>query len=306
MKKHCFILALRDEAATTEKLEDYSISSERSPYRGATALVHSGYHHNIVLCESRYFVVPHGKRLDPKDSDLKAFTSLNHAVEHLKGLREEQAPYPIQIRSLKRHNLIRYKNLVYLCPHGREVNFDDNQQLSDLSVMDSFAKWESLISMLGESGIESLEGQILDLIDDVCIVKTKNGLFEARQLERGEPIAVLGRFKVRSHAVGELVEKVFGRTRVSKGGQLGEVNAGATEGAISAASLEDVVKQVSAGLLMKSMGDTGSREDVLFRHEDGRILRRVSLGSFEVQQQGNGAAVSTHADFEKAWREILG
>jgi len=305
MKKHCFFLAFRDGTRDADALNDYSISTERSPFKGENVLVHTGFHHNVVLSSSRYFIVAHGKPLDPGASDSKSFSSLSNAMEYLGGLQDERSPYPIQVRSLKSHNLIRFKNRFYLCPHGRSVDFNDPADLARLSSMDTLEKWDKVFSVLDEAAVASLEGQIAEIVGNIVIVGSDDGVFHARRLEDLDRARNFSKSAGRLGALGRLARKTMDRKEhAGAAGPDQDAQQGGIE-KISSTSLRSVIRKVSAGMLLDSMRDAGSGEVILYRHPDGRLLKRTVAGQIQVQDEKRGSVLSAHDDLEKAWGAIL-
>lgn len=303
MKKHCFFLAFRDAPLDAEILNEYSVSTERSPYKGENVLVHSGYHHNVVLSNSRYLIVPHGKTLGSANHNCKSFSSLNNAMEYFGNLKDERNPYPIKVRSLEGHALFRFKNRLYLCPKALEVNFDNADDLLKLHVLDSMEKWEALLALLGDNEMDSLDGIVVDFIDGICVTRTRQGTFKARRIGSGAPVTNAA--DAPSRFLGRLVGRAVGRMSASRTSRLPRVDTDKDVDQMTSDSLPDLVKRLSASMLQASLNDAGAEGAILYRNKEGEVLRREAFGNFQIQCERTGSIISTHGDFEEAWSRIL-
>jgi hypothetical protein len=277
MKKHCFFLAFREAPLTAFVLNDYSISAERNPYKGENVLVHTGFHHNVVLAGSRYFIVPQGVPFDGENSTFRSFSSLTNAMKHFADLSDEKKPYPIKIRSLNRADLIRFKNLVYFTPHSLSVEFQYSQSDLNLHVLDSLEKWDALLALVGEGRIESLRGLIVDFIDGICVLRAhENNMFEAHRVA---PAGQAEEERASPHHFGDVE--------------------------IVSNSLEDIVKKINVNSLLRSTTVFSNSEATLCRDVKGRSLTRISPGVFSVQSENSGEATSVIHNVEGAWKTFL-
>jgi hypothetical protein len=304
MGKHCFLLAFRAESKDADSLNDYSVSSERSPYKGENVLVHSGSHHNVVLSNSRYFIVAHGKRHDPTQNSERSFSTLGNALKHLNSLPDEQAPYPVRAKSLQSSDVIRFKKRFYLCPHGMKVDFGDSASLTALPSLDRLEKWERLLSVLGEAGVAALDDLVVDVIGDVLIVKSKEGTFRARKIGTSER-AVSRKAWDRFRALRRLFRGNPGQMGGGAISRPDQATLSVEVDEIPSGSLRDVVKEVSVRMLLASMTSPSMREAILYRHVDGRILKRLESGEIQVEDGKTGSVLSVHDELEKAWSSIL-
>ena len=270
LKKHSFFLAFRDDCKDEDTLNDYAVSSERSPYRGNNVLVHTGYHNNIVLSDQRYFIVPHGAPFvgDGSDTDIQSFSTLTTAMKAFEALGTERDPQPLLIRALNCNNLIRYKKRNYLSPHGLKVDFKDEVLVAGLGSLDSLEKWDALLEVFGENELNKLGGVLVDFIDGVCITRSPDGQYLA-----SSPLNV----------------------RAATGGPT----------KLASPSYADLVHKVKVNSLIESMGRHGEQEIQLHRTEDGRQLNLNGLGCLNIRCERTGASISEHDSLEGAWREIL-
>lgn len=270
LKKHCFFIAFRESEKDEGALDDYSVSAERSPYRGDNVLVHAGYHNNVVLSRSRYYIVPHGTPFvgDGTDGHLSSFASMTIAMTHFHDLEAERNPQPLLIRSLRKHNIIRYKDQYYLCPHGKNIIFSDTSELSRLHVLASLEKWDAMLPLLGgESGLASLDGIVVEFLDGVCITRTRNGMFVARHLEPN---------RLDAHMTGV-------------GGS---------------SSLADLVRKISVGKLMDSLTQLPDSGDLMYS-DDFFKIRRLGSSEFCIQCATTDAVLSMHQSIEEAWTALF-
>lgn len=270
LNKHCFFIAFRDDVKGDVALNDYSVSAERSPYRGNNVLVHSGFHNNVVLSNQRYFIVPHGAPFagDGTDIHLQSFSSLTNAMKALDELPTEVDPQPLLIRALKRSNLIRYKKRNYLSPHGLNVDFKDEQQLLRLSSLDSVEKWDAILASMGEEGVNKLEGALVDFIDDTCIIRANNNQYKALNLTKNsEP--------------------------------------GSRQPDMMSSSYSEIVRKVTVGSMLSSIENNCGQEVQLYRTNDGRQLRMSRFGQLNIICEGTGKELSKHDSLDEAWRQIL-
>lgn len=211
MKAHRFFLALRDEPLSDYALDDYSVETERSPYNGQDIRVYRGNHNNVFLKNGRYFVVPHDRWIAKDFEQLCSFGSLSRAISYLEQLEAEVSPFPILIREIEGHALMRYRNSYYLCPDGARIDFNCERDLEKLHLLDSYEKWTSLLDRMGVSSLLNLEWVIRDLINDVCVVRTPSGHYVAHRMgadgAQGEVVARASSFldARRSVIVAELV-----------------------------------------------------------------------------------------------------
>jgi hypothetical protein len=267
MSKHCFYLAFRDTPKEATSLNDYSVSTERSPFKGENLLVHGGYSHNVVLSHSRYFIVPHGRSFsaDQPNEELESFSSLTNAMQYCNGLEGEKNPQAQLLKALTAHNLIRFKSRDYLCPHGLSVNFQNPDELSQLSSLDSLDKWDALLALVGETGIAALGGVIFDFIDGMCLTRSPEGVFKASRVQQG------GR-----PADGEMV----------------------------ADSQAALVRDVTLRPVLASFDHVPGGAETLFRRDDGVVLKRVAADVFRIQD-GAGAVMSEYPSLEEGWSAIL-
>jgi hypothetical protein len=208
--RRCF-LAFRDVPLSDDALDDYSVETERSPYNGQDIRVHRGYHNNIFLKNSRYFVVPHGQWIATDHERLRSFGSLSRAISYLEQLEEELSPFPVLVRELDGHRLMRFRNEFYLCSTEASIDFEREGDREALHLLDSLEKWTSLLS---RTSIWSLSGQewvIRDFINDACVVQTPSGHYVAYRIRRDGVLAeVVARASSladirRSVIVGELL-----------------------------------------------------------------------------------------------------
>ena len=277
MKKHCFFLALRDAPLSASALNDYSISAERNPYKGDNVLIHTGFHHNVVLYGTRYFIVPQGTPFEVANNDFRSFSSLSNAMQYFANLVDERRPYPITIKSLTHADLVRFKNRVYFMPHDFQVDFHNSGDVSNLHMLDSLEKWDALLTLVGEGRIESLRGLIVDFIDGICILRAQeNNMFEARR------VAPAGQ-----------VEAERASTRY-----FGDVE-------MVSDSLEDVVKTINVNSLLRSITEFSKGEATLCRDVEGRSLTRLSPGVFRIQSENSEDATSVIHNVEGAWKTFL-
>lgn len=270
LKKHCFFLAFRDDCKDEDALNDYSVSAERSPYRGNNVLVHTGYHNNIVLSDQRYFIVPHGAPFtgDGSDTHLQSFSTLTNATQAFETLATEREPQPLLIRALRNNNLIRYKKRNYLSPHGLNVDFKDEDQLEGLASLDSLEKWDALLAVIEESEIKKIDGVLVEFIDGVCITRSPDGQYRAVPLG----IATEG-----ARGSGELTSPFYA----------------------------DLLRKVKVNSLIASMDRHCRQEIQLHRTEDGRRLSLNGLGRLNIRCERTGESLSVHGALEDAWRQIL-
>ncbi len=266
LKKHCFFIAFREDQRDERALDDYSISAERNPYRGDNVLVHSGYHNNIVLSKSRYYIVPHGTPFagNGMDIHLVSFANMTNTMTYFHDLETERYPQPLLIRSLNKHNIIRYKDQYYFCPHGKNIVFSDPDELCKLSALNSLEKWDALLPLIGgEDGIAVLEGIVVDFLEGVCITRNKNGEFSTIQLEA-----------MNSNGAQAITE--------------------------ASTSLNDLVKAISVRKLMDSLCKIPESGDTLY--DDDRFqIRRLGSSEFSVQCAVTRTTISTHQSLEEAW-----
>lgn len=178
----CF-LAFRDEAASDDALDDHSVESERSPYNGDEVCAHRGFHHNVFLKNGRYFVVPHGCWVGQEHARLRSFGSLSRAVEHLQQQEQERNPFPVLVEELDGHVLLRYRNRFYLCPAEARDDFVVSGMTETLHSLDSRDKWRALLARISIDSMRSQAKIVVDLVGDVCLLKTEDGCFDACRLD---------------------------------------------------------------------------------------------------------------------------
>jgi hypothetical protein len=182
MKMHRCFLAFRDEAASDDALDDHSVESERSPYNGDEVCAHRGFHHNVFLKNGRYFVVPHGRWVGQEHAQLRSFGSLSRAVEHLQQQELERNPFPVLVEELDGHVLLRYRNRFYLCPADARDDFLSGMA-ETLHSLDSRDKWRALLARVSVDSLRSQAKIVVDLVGDVCLLKTEDGCFDACRLD---------------------------------------------------------------------------------------------------------------------------
>jgi hypothetical protein len=277
MKKHCFFLAFRDAPLSASALSDYSVSSERNPYKGENVLVHTGFHNNVVLAASKYFIVPQGVPFDPANNDFSAFSSLTNAMQYFADLADEKSPYPITLKSLKHADLVRFKNRVYFSPHSRRVDFQSSGGDLNLHVLDSLEKWDALLALVGENGLDARQGLIVDFIDGICILMTPKDTFHARR--------IISRGSTKNSGVPT---HIFG------------------DAEITSDLLEDVLRAINVKSLLRSMTESSNDEATLCQNSEGRALKRVSFGEFHIKDESCRESASSTDDAEGAWKKFLG
>ena len=270
MKKHCFFLAFRDEIKDDQALNDYSVSGERSPYRGDNVLVYAGHHNNVVLCQSRYYIVPHGDSFsgDGSDNHQQSFTILTNAMKFLNDLDIEKNPNPLLMRVLMSHNLIRYMKQVYLCPHGLNVKFDCPEEIEPLHSLDSIEKWDELFKMVGEAEIQSLKGVLVDLVGDFCVVKLGSEKFSAISVVAGE-----------SRSNQEVV--------------------------MAASSAAEVVMKIHVANMLSTFKEGNQNHESAAFNLHGKTLCPTADGGFQIRNQDSAEVISVHSTLEDAWRTLL-
>lgn len=270
LDRHCFYLAVRDEARDEHILNDYTVSAERSPYAGENVTVHTGYHNYIALKKSRYYIVPRGSKFAGAEADpqLQSYSSLTNAMQCFNELASEKDPQPLLIKPLGKHNLVRFKNIHYLCPHGVDVDFKQSDQLSRLPSLDSIDKWNTLLTLLREEEIWMLDGVLVDFIDNMCVTRNNDEAYRAVQLRSA-------------------VDYTPGRSP------------------LKADSHADIVRQISVGALLESLQGSCNDSAILHETNDGRCLKRVGTGLLNVCVVDTGEVISEHLSLEEAWRAIL-
>jgi hypothetical protein len=270
LKKHCFFLAFRDEVKDDQALNDYSVAAERSPYRGDNVLVYSGHHNNVVLSQSRYYIVPHGDHFvgDGTDSHLQSFSTLTIAMNCLNNLDTEKNPTPLLVRALKKHNMIRFMKRIYLCPHGQNVKFHCPKELENLHSLDSLDKWDELLGIVEESNAASLSGVLVDIVGQMPIMRTGSGKYS-------------------------LVPLLMGKPRSNE------------EVVIRAASAAEAVTKVHVSNMLEEFRKHGENDGsaVFTMHE--RSLYPLVAGGFQIRRNDSSEVVSTHSTLEDAWRALL-
>jgi hypothetical protein len=212
MKKHCFYLAMRDAPKDELDLNDYSVATERSPFKGENVLVYEGNYHNIILMDSKYFIVPHGESLvdsRPRKNS-QCFSSLTNAIIQLNELATEKTPVPLQVRALRRYKLIRYKKRIYLLRNGDTFDFPRDSNLHVLHSLDSLDKWDQLLALVDEADIQNIQGIVVDCISNFLILRSADGTYSAVPVsevsERGEsPGTILGT------SASEIIQKIHGK-----------------------------------------------------------------------------------------------
>ena len=270
LKKHCFFLAFRDESKDDQALNDYSVSAERSPYRGDNVLVYPGRHNNVVLSQSRYYIVPHGDHFvgDGTDSHLQSFSTLTIAMNFLNNLDTEKNPPPVLVKALKKHNLIRFMKRIYLCPHGLNVKFNGPEELVNLHSLDSLDKWDELFRMVKESDVKALNGVLVDLVGEMTIMRVGPGEFSVIPVVMGE-----------SRPNQEVVLK-----------------------AVSAA--EAVAKVQVRNMLSDFRNHSENAGSAVFTMYE-KSLYNLPSGGFQIRRHNSGEVVSSHSTLEDAWRALL-
>lgn len=193
MQAHRCFLAFRDVPLDDESLDDYSVETERSPYNGEEVRVYRGYHNNVFLKSSRYFIVPHDRWIASDYGRLRSFASLPRAITYLKQLAEEINPFPMPVDELDGYLLMRYRNLYYLCPSQMFIDPGREEELEDLHVLDSIDKWKSLRSQTSVAALFTQSYRVRDLVNNVCIVRTSDGNYRAFRIDAdatpGESVA---------------------------------------------------------------------------------------------------------------------
>jgi len=303
LHRHSFILAFREEARDAGSLNDYSISTERNPYRGNNVLVHAGFHNNIVLYESRYHIIAHGRRFDPSATDHESYSSLNSAMAHLNDLAEERVPFPIQVLSLRENNVVRFKNAFYLYPHGSQIDFNDARIVSDLHVLESLEQWEELLQVIGESGMASLGGMVVKYVSGIVVVRTPGGNYIAYQV--GDASGGAEKEAVRRKLADRIARKVRAGLRIPRSFPSNESSPLVPLANVSSVSLEEVVRTLSTMTLLDSMTQPSADNQILYRHSDGTILRRTLADGIQVQEESTGRVLATYEGVEEAWRAII-
>lgn len=270
LKKHCFFLAFRDEIKDDQALNDYSVSAERSPYRGDNVLVYPGHHNNVVLSQSRYYIVPHGDHFvgDGTDSHLQSFSTLTIAMNFLNNLDTEKNPPPLLVKALKKHNLIRFMKRIYLCPHGLNVKFNGPEELENLHSLDSLDKWDELLGMVKEGDVDSLNGVLVDLVGEMCIMRVGTGKFSVIPV-------VMGESRLNQEVVLKAVSAAEAVTRVQVRNMLSDFKK----------------YSENAGFAVFTMYE--------------KSLYNLPSGGFQIRRHNSGEVVSSHSTLEEAWRSLL-
>jgi len=285
-RKHCFYLALRDEAAQDVRLNDFSIDTERNPYKGQVALVHSGYHHNIILIDSKYVILPHGKSIDHVNEKMVRYASLNRAMAALLSLDAEMSPHPVtEASDFSAHRLIRFRSKVYFVKNGRKFDWTNESAFSDLPVLNKIETWNELSKAATEEQIAGFRGLLVDYQDGFCILRQSNGGYTAGAVSSvTSPVALGGLMRLFSRAGGPKAP-----------GKIGPV--------LSAPTLPEIKRKIAVQTLNQSM-DESDGHATLYRAENGLRINRELSGEFTVSDEF-GRVVSKHTASEDAWAKLF-
>jgi hypothetical protein len=142
------------------------------------------------------------------------------------------------------------------------------------------------------------------MIGDVLIVKSKDGMFSARPIGTGEWTVDKNPLKW-SYILRCLLGRNPGEMRWRRTSKTGQPALVGGVDRLSSRSLSDVIKEVSVRMLLTSMSNPSMSEAILYRHIDGRVLKRVESGEIQIQDEKSGSVLSVHDGLEKAWSSIL-
>ncbi len=266
MKKHCFYLAMRDAPKDERDLNDYSVATERSPFKGENVLVYEGNYHNIILMDSKYFIVPHGESLvdsRPRKNS-QCFSSLTNAIIQLNELATEKTPVPLQVRALRRYKLIRYKKRIYLLRNGDTFDFPRDSNLHVLHSLDSVDKWDQLLALVDEADIQNIQGIVVDCISNFLILRSAGGTYSAVP-------------------VSEVSER------------------GESSGTILGTSASEIIQKIHGKILLKEMLTSG--ETLVFPGIFS--LYRNAQGRFELRKKEDNEVISTQDSIGAALRMLM-
>lgn len=184
--KHCFIIGIRDECLTNNELEDYTIYPERSPYNGNNVLVYEGNNTNIVLIDSRYYIIPHGQTAENASSRFKSFKNITNAYNYINNLDSEKQITPILLKKYQEYNLVKINKKVYLCRHGEKIDYNNSEIIDNLHSLSNIDEWTYVIGAIPPKLLDESYGIIKELFNNYVIYRVDNNKYVSTNLTKND------------------------------------------------------------------------------------------------------------------------